>query len=170
MKTAEEIEEFVTTAINAKPPLDRMAKAYRTAVEATERQQARLLRQLRIRDGKVYFKEEVKEVEPDLKKAEEAEQDMKNAINEYLECLGTFSSVAAMTERLARLKRQVENVKHEADSLLKQAVNSGVERPQEDHTYLAACDKRDRVVSETANEIIDLSQRTSRINALLGRF
>lgn len=170
MKTTEEIEQFVSTAINAKPPIDRMCKAYRTAVETTEKQQARLLKHLRVRDGQVYFKETVKSVEPDIQAAEDAELAIKGQIDEYLTCIGTFGSATALTERYSRLKRQVDIVRHDADAILKQLITKGIERPQEDAKYLAACDMRDRIVSETAEEIKDLSHRIARVKDLLGRF
>jgi len=96
MKSIEEIEQFVSIGINAKPPVDRMCKAYKEAVETTEKQQARLLKHLRVRDGQVYFKETVKSVEPDLKEAEEAETAMKAMIDEYLSCIGTLGSSTAL--------------------------------------------------------------------------
>ena len=170
MKTPEEIEKFVADAVNATPPLDRMALAYKNAVKTTEEQQARLLSHLRARDGQPFFRPEVKEVEPDLKAAEAAEAEMRARISEYLDLVGEYGSIRAISERLARLKRQADNVKFEADNALKQAINRGVEHPEADQQAMAAADRRDRVLSEVSGQIADLAQRVKRAKELVGDF
>jgi hypothetical protein len=167
------IEEWTEVAANGKPPESELALTYKKAVEHIEREQQRLLRYLRVRDGQVVVLPDVEKVQQDIQRADEAVEQTRRDIQTYLGCLGNeFNSVQSMTERLARLKRKRDTVIHDVDSLAKQAVNRGVapDRVMDDSIVAAAADKRDRVVAEVAPEIESLSKRLTAAQAILGKY
>lgn len=165
MKT---IESFLHAATKA--PDSKIADEYNTALTDADKASMRLIRYLRIdKDGKPCFSDGVTTVMFDLECADERLQTITMDIAEYLSLVGDYDSVQQMVEKLARLRRTVDNLNHDVNGLSKQAVNKGTE-PRDDPAVQAAADKRDRVVSETKAEIQDLSQRIQKAKELVGRY
>jgi len=165
MKT---IEQFLKGA--TKPPESKIADQYKQALDDADKASLRLIRHLRVKDGKPAFSDGVKEVESDISRADERLQTIKIDIKEYLDYVGEYESVQQMVEKLARLRRTVDNLHHDVAGLTKQAVNRGAERPQDDTAVMAAADKRDRVVAESKAEIEDLQQRIAKAKEVIGRY
>ena len=155
---------------NHRLPESRLVECYKTALVDAENSGVRLSRYLRIKDGKPVYAPGVDAVAKDIETAGENLERIKSDIRSYLELIGEYDSVQSMLERLLRLKRTVDNVNRDLDNITKQTISKGIERPQDDPAVQAATDKRDRVVSETATEIQDLSNRIAKAKELVGRY
>jgi hypothetical protein len=166
MKT---LEIFISVA--KRSPEIEITDEYRASVADAEHAGHTLARYLRIdADGKPVYADGVEVVSAEVDRASERLERVKTDIREYLALVGEFDSVQAMVEKLARLRRTVDNLNHDVSGLTKQAVNRGVERPQDDPAVMAAADKRDRVVAETKDEIQDLSERIRKAQEITRRY
>jgi archaellum component FlaC len=113
------------------------------------------------------FDEGIVDVIPELEDVKKRSSAVRDDIRAYLDALGEYDSVQAMTERLLRLKRTADNLDRDVANLSKQAVTRGVERPQDDAAVMNAAVKRDRVAAESSPEIADLEKRITRVKEIL---
>ena len=113
------------------------------------------------------FDSGVEDCIPLLTSAETKAAAVKDDIRDYLNALGDFDSVQAMTEKMLRLKRTADNLDRDVANLSKQAVTRGVERPQDDPAVMDAAVKRDRVAAESTAEIADLQKRITRAKEIV---
>ena len=116
------------------------------------------------------FDESVVDVLPELDAAKKRSAAVKQNIDAYLEALGSYDSVQAMTERMLRLKRTSNNLDKDILNLSKQALARSNERPQDDPAVMDAVVKRDRVAAESSAEIADLQKRISRAKEIIGGY
>ena len=116
------------------------------------------------------FDESVVDVLPELDAAKKRSAAVKQNIDAYLEALGSYDSVQAMTERMLRLKRTSNNLDKDILNLSKQALARSNERPQDDPAVMDAVVKRDRVDAESSAEIADLQKRISRAKEIIGGY
>jgi len=149
-----------------------LAEAFVRADRELGEQKIRLLDHLSAEkksDGKVVpvFDSGVEDVLPDLERANKEAAAVNDNIHAYLNALGDFDSVQAMTERMLRLKRTADNLDRDVANLSKQAVTRGIERPQDDPAVMDAAVKRDRVVAESSAEVADLQKRISRAKEIV---
>jgi hypothetical protein len=164
MKT---IESFLESA--TKPPEDHMVNAYRKATNEMDVEQAKLMRYLRVKDGKAVFLDGVSDVQDDVAQADETVQYIRADICEYLDCLGDeYGSVTAMSEKLARLKRSLANVEHDVKAVAQRELTGNKKDITVDAESLR--DKRDRMRTELQPQIEDLSRRISKARELLDRY
>lgn len=133
-----------------------------------DQETTKLLRYIRVRDGQVIVKPEVIEVQPAVQAAEERFEKVKTDIKELLEVMQDESSVVGMIERLARLKRSLDNAEHDIKAVGKRELGGNKKDITVDVESLK--DKRDRMKAELQPQINDLSKRIARAHELLGRY
>jgi hypothetical protein len=51
---------------------------------------------------------------PDIEHTEKQLQETRQRVEKYLECLGEFGSMAPMTEKLAHMRRSLDNIERDA--------------------------------------------------------
>ena len=156
MKT---VETFLENAI--KPPEADLAAEYRKALADVEKEQTKLLRFLRVRDGAVVVLPAVSEVLPSIKAADESLVGTKARVDAYLVALGEYGSVQNMVERLGREKRTRANLDRDVQSLVERKVRAGLTATQAEASedVLQLMDKRDRARIDLDKSISELTAR-----------
>ena len=170
MKTLDAFLESAT-----KPPDYDLAQSYRDAEKQFDIQQTRLMRYIRIReDGKEFlpvFEQGIESIMPELEHAEMQLQETRKRIENYLECLGEFSSLAAMTEKLAHMRRSLANVERDAKNITEAAIRTSGLPPErvaiESQEVVEILNKRDRMRLELEPAIADIQRRINRIKELI---
>jgi hypothetical protein len=169
------IEEWTEVAANGKPPDYDLAQAFRDAEKQFDAQQTRLMRYIRIRkDGKEFlpiFEQGIESIMPELEHAEMQLQETRKRIENYLECLGDFSNLAAMTEKLAHMRRSLANVERDAKNITEAAIRTSGLPPErvatESQDVVEILNKRDRMRLELEPAIKSLQGRMDRVKELI---
>ena len=164
------IEQFVETAADGKPPESSLAMAAQNAETKLDAEQLKLVKKIRVRDGKVILAEGSEAIQEQVQKVEAKAQAVKADIKIYLDALQEASSLTALTEQLARHRRTCANVKRDHEALLKQLINKGVDRPQDHPDALASGAKLDRITQELTPIIEDLQKRIDAAKSVLQRY
>ena len=165
------IDEFIETAAAAsKPPESELAYAAQRATKQFDVEQSKLIRQIRVRDGQVVFANGAKDVQDSVIAAEAKMEAVRSDILVYLNALQEAGSLQQLVEQLARHRRTIANVQRDYDNLLKQLINKGKERPQDEPEAQAAADKRDRVVQELTPVVEGIQKRVEAAKSVLQRY
>lgn len=167
------LESFLSSA--TKPPDYDLAQAYRDAEKQFDIQQTRLMRYIRVRrDGKEFlpfFEQGIESIMPELEESEKHLQEMQKRIENYLDALGEFSSMTAMTEKLAHMRRSLANVERDAKNITEAAIRSSGLPPErvatESQEVVKILNKRDRMRLELEPAIKSLQGRIDRVKELI---
>jgi hypothetical protein len=167
------LESFLESS--TKPPDYDLAQSYHDAEKQFDAQQTRLMRYIRARkDGKEFlpvFEQGIESIMPELEHAEMQLQEMRKRIENYLECLGEFGSMAAMIEKLAHMRRSLDNIERDAKNITEAAIRTSGLPPErvatESQDVVDVLNKRDRMRLELEPAIADVQRRINRIKELI---
>ena len=162
------VDQFIESAAAAsKPPESELAYAAQRAQKEFDVEQAKLIRQIRVRDGKVVFADGAKDVQDQVLAAESKMEAVRSDIKVYLDALQEAGSLTALVEQLGRHRRTLANLKHDHEAIIRQLVTKGVERPQDHTDALNSGSKLDRVTAELTPVINDLQDRVNKAKAVI---